>query len=233
MNEEKLAEQTINWLSAQNWEIYQEVQVFQYGHVADIVAKQNNLIWIVECKLSLSLAVIEQAVGWKKMAHFVSISTLHPHRQMPGRNVAKKLLGIMGIGLIEFQGTYGRVFIEPKLNRKAVTHHIVLTQHHKTWAKAGNADRNYWTPFQETCRKVKEIVEENPGILIKQIIELLDRHHYSNDTTAKSCLLQWAKLGKIPGIEIHRIGKYQHFYPKDEYLDGILKKSTQKALEFK
>ncbi len=44
MKEEQLAEWTIAWLEAQNWEVYQEVQVFRHGHVADIIATQNKLI---------------------------------------------------------------------------------------------------------------------------------------------------------------------------------------------
>ena len=43
MKEEELAEWTIGWLEAQNWEIYQEVQVFSYGNVADIIGVVENV----------------------------------------------------------------------------------------------------------------------------------------------------------------------------------------------
>ncbi len=220
MKEEKLAEWTISWLEAQNWEIYQEVQIFSYGHVADIIAKQNKLIWVVECKLSLSLAVIEQAMEWKRLAHFVSISTLYPRASRKGRRAAKIFLRDQGIGLIEFDRIeYPRrvviksnVVIKPRLNRKAFTHHINLTDRHKTWAKAGNADCDHWTPYQETCRDVSRIVKENPGITLKQIIEKLTKHHYASDQTARSCLLHWAKKGKIAGVRIDKDGKQWRFY---------------------
>lgn len=214
MREVELAEWTVNWLANQHWEIYQEVQVFSGGPIADIIAKQNQLIWIVECKLSLSLAVIEQAFRWKRMAHFVSISSLYSQKHRKGRNIAKRFLKQAGIGLVEFgNATYSIVAISPQLNRKAQVRHIHLTEKHKTWAKAGNSDGNRWTPFQETCRKVKQIVEENPGIGIKTIIDLLDRHHYASDSTARSCLLHWAGLGKIKGVEIQREGNNYNFYP--------------------
>ena len=66
MKELELAKSVVEWLQDQHWEVYQEVQ--RYSTTADIVAVQGPLVWVVECKTSLSIGVMLQASRW--MAHY-------------------------------------------------------------------------------------------------------------------------------------------------------------------
>ena len=70
--EADLAKVVVSWLNEQHWDVYQEVQIHGFGGVADIVAVQGPLVWVIECKTSLSLTVMEQASVWR--VHFRSVA---------------------------------------------------------------------------------------------------------------------------------------------------------------
>lgn len=98
--ETELAQAVIWWLQDYQWEVYQEVQVFAYGDIADIVAVQNGIYWIIECKTTLNLEVMGQALAWKYFAHYVSVATPAACRPSKGRELARKILRDKGIGLL-------------------------------------------------------------------------------------------------------------------------------------
>ena len=103
VRETDIAKIVIGWLEQLEWECYQEVQVHSYGHIADIVAVKEPLVWVIECKQSLSLSVIEQADGWRPYAHYLSVC-VPPRargRNVPGRSMAFHLVRLLGIGLLE------------------------------------------------------------------------------------------------------------------------------------
>ena len=160
MNEIELAEKVIGWLEAQHWDVYQEVQPFDRGSVADIVAIQNNLIWIIEVKCSLSLAVLEQATGWLGFAHFISVAHEQNRKVPKGRDVAKAYMRWKGIGEISVGEYDAHEIIDAKLHRK-IGNHVknCLCEEHKTFAKAGNPYGQNWTPYQQTCRAVAALVQ--------------------------------------------------------------------------
>ena len=95
-SEVKLAEKVIEYLQDLKWEVYQEVTI--HGQIADIVAIQNGLIWIIECKKSLSLDVIAQAEHWTHYANYVSVAVPKTYRNNNGRQFAYKVLKQYGIG---------------------------------------------------------------------------------------------------------------------------------------
>ena len=86
-----LAELVVNWLESQKWDVYQEVQIETYGKIADIVAVLGNLVWIIECKKSLSLSVMEQAYRWRRYANFTSVA-VQRRKGTEGRVFATKVL---------------------------------------------------------------------------------------------------------------------------------------------
>lgn len=47
ISEVQLGKPIISWLQEMGWEVYQEVQIATYDSVADIVAKQGKLIWVI------------------------------------------------------------------------------------------------------------------------------------------------------------------------------------------
>ena len=205
--ESDLAEVVVNWLQDLRWEIYQEVQFYAYGRIADIVAVQNNLVWIVETKKTMTLAVIEQAEYWKGNAHYVSIAVPYANWTNKGRSFAYTVCKKFGVGafIVSEPTTYTPIYViekqKPQFNRYAKTERVfeTLSEEHKTFAKAGNPDNKRWTPFQKTSKAVVEEVCKNPGLTLKELIDRVDTH-YSSTSTAKTCIAKYIRDGIIKGL---------------------------------
>ena len=106
----------------------------------------------------------------------------------------------------------------PRLNRKPLLKPELLsclTETTKTFAEAGNSEGNRWTPFAQTCQNIRNVVAQNPGISLKELMEKIESHHYANDSAARSAIYQWACLGKIKGIELRREGRFVKFFSKE------------------
>lgn len=216
-SEEQIAEQIVLWLQSLDWTVYQEVQRYAQGNVADIVATQDRLIWIIETKTTLGLDVMEQAYRWKHHAHFVSVGV--PDR----RNNAGFKLGILrhlGLGCLSVAEMFGGEWqvkeeTRPELNKRLVAGlREKLRPEHQTWAKAGNNRSERYSPFKGTCRDVAEFVKQNPGTTLKQLIDSVPTH-YQSTSTARSCLKHWIEAGKLDGVRLERDGKFIKLYPQE------------------
>ncbi len=220
-NEEALGVELVKYLTDLGWEVYQEVSLGYGGNRADIVAVQNNLVWIIEFKTSLSLKLLEQCYNWKRYAHYVS-AAIPTRRKLNELTFVNRLckdygIGIMTIGdpdkyTMSSRSNINELVIS-KLNRKACTKRItdILSDEHKIWAKAGNSTSKFYTPFQGTSRRVQDEVKARPGIMLKELIESIT-HHYASDTTAKACISKYIQDGVIANIRYERDGKSLRFY---------------------
>lgn len=212
-SEVDVAKQVICWLKDYHWEVYQEVKFKFSGGVADIVAVQNNLVWIIEVKNNLGLKVIEQADRWKYLANYVSIAVPGGH----SNTFADNILKWKKIGSIIVNQSECYEHIRPFLNRKALTDKVKegLKEQHKTYAEAGNNKGRYWSPFKETCRQIVLAVMREDGILLKDLIDKID-HHYHTPSSAKSSILEWTKRGYIHGIEVRLENNRYRFYQNNK-----------------
>jgi hypothetical protein len=151
-SETDLARQVVLWLQDQNWEVYQEVDM---GGVADIVAVQGPLTWVIECKLSMGIALMEQAAGWIGQANYVSVAIPYVRHNVFCRRVLKWL----GIGILEVaadtsyrtdqHGSAVKEETRPRLSRKVKGKlRAALCEAHKTYAEAGNNQGRRWSPFK-------------------------------------------------------------------------------------
>lgn len=210
-SEVDVAKQVIKWLEEYHWEIYQEVKFKFTGGVADIVAVQNNLIWIIETKTILGLKVIEQADKWRYLANYVSIATPGG----PNNNFIDDILKWKKIGRIIVNENDCYEPIGAFLNRKALTDKIKkgLNEKHKTYAEAGNNKGRYWSPFKETCRQILLVVMRENGILLNDLIHKIN-HHYHTPASAKTSIVEWTKRGYIQGIEVRLENNKYRFYLK-------------------
>jgi len=229
--EADLAREVVQWLQDLKWEVYQEVQPFGYGNpIADIVAVQNNLIWIVECKRTLSIDLMGQAYNWQRRAHYISVATPSRRykRKRSGIDFAQVILRQFGIGLLyvhpltkwEREGNFRGVEeeIKPRLNRKAFASNIRngLVEEQKTYAIAGNATGRHWSPFRATCKRIIQKVQEEPGITLKSLLEQIDTH-YSSTATAKACIPKWIREGVIPEVQLEYDEQHQiKLFPAEE-----------------
>jgi len=207
-----LAAQVIEWLEDQKWEIYQEVSLGYGNAVVDIVALRDGITWAIETKLSLSLALLEQAHNLIWYSNYVSIA-IPQKNTVKGHKIAGIIMAQFGIGKIVVQ--YGQLYErhQPKLHRIRETVSIkrFLNDTQKTYSQAGNSEGSYWSPFKDTCRQVKEFVSKHPGATLKEIIDGV-KHHYASDNTARSSLAKWIETGVIEGLYIYREGRKIRIY---------------------
>lgn len=187
-------------LQEYGWEVHHEVQIYSGGRRADIVALQGRLVHIIESKVSLGLDVIEQAIRWIGEAHYVSVA-VGRHRGGFVDQVLRSY-GIGGYVVSPFNSI--DQFVRPRLFRRA-TCNIRKGCSVETRAgenvPAGSAGGGYFTPFKRTVRSIQDTLRIRGELTTKELITEI-QHHYHNDSTAKSCLVNWARAGKIPGVEL-------------------------------
>lgn len=226
--ETDLAGVVVNWLLGHGWEVYQEVQAWQGGPIADIVAVLNGKYWVVECKKTLGFRVIDQAIAWSYYAHYASVAVpVKKNHIYYKSNIDSEVLRWKGLGLLIcskpsdhyegcfIDGVYSskktgiditrsvHELMRPKLMRKALSHYLrdVLTEDHKTFCAAGSSGGGHYTPFKATCREIIKAVSNKPGITMKELLNTIDTH-YQTTATARSCIFNYLRKGIIKGIRL-------------------------------
>lgn len=219
-SEQELAALVVNWLASEGWEVYQEVQIARAGRIADIVATTKRgsvtLLWLIECKLSFTLDLISQAASWVGLAHWVSVAV--PYTRRTSRGVMGVLLDHYGLGVLRISGaprSQSPVVLErsPRLCRhigKSLQEGLCEPQ--RTFAAAGNPNGQRWSPWKQTLALLREHVAAHPGCSMKDALKQI-RHHYSSDSTARSSLVKWIELNRVPGVTLQRDGRHLMLYP--------------------
>ncbi len=195
ITEAEIAAEVVKWLKGQQWDVYQEVQVLSGSNVADIVAVFNNrIVWVIECKTSFGLKVLEQAYMWQ--VHYRSIAVPRPKniytRPRTAEFVAKNFYKV-GIIEIDTRDMDVHVLREPPLMREFhdQTKRMLgaLRPEHKTYAAAGTKGSTHWTPYKGTIDKVRNFIKENPGCILKEIMaEITGEHHYKSNQSARGSI---------------------------------------------
>lgn len=219
-SEAQLGRLVVAWFQGQHWEVYQEVQTRDGGPVADIVATHGPRLAVVECKVTLGLRVINQARRWAGSAHlvYVAVPWLRAGRDFTFACEVAARYGVGVLGVVPGMGDESvREIARPTLNRRAWAPELrrKLTDGHKTYAEAGNAEGRRWSPFRQTCAAVAAYAAQNPGVKLNELIKNI-KTHYSSPATARVCIAKWAKLGKVPGIRLERAGRALLVWPSDE-----------------
>lgn len=241
--ETDLATPLTAWLRSMHWEVYSEVQIRSYDGRADIVAVFNKkVVWVIEMKLSFSLSLMAQAHGWHNCAHYVSIA-IPQLGWTKGSNFGSIVLQKFGIGILEIPEPpvvpendwkadhyFAKIMAEnrknmtivdertrPKFNRQANAEILLncLAEEHKTWATAGSAEGDFYTPFKGTRKRVQEYVAKNPSCTMKEIVADVDTH-YQSVGTAKSCIASYIRSGVIDGIRCDESKRPFRFYPEKD-----------------
>jgi len=204
--EVELCQELIKWMSAEGWEVFQEVKSPRGYGVADIVGRKGTLTWIIECKKSLNLKVIAQAFNWLRLGHYVSIAV--PKYMFNSRNgnvpgVSAQICESFGIGILSVDPSITTERVKAKLHRKnhnsskAIS--TTLTEHHKTFTQAGSATGSHWSPFKQTIENLIEVIKKNPGILMKDAIKQI-KHHYKSSPIAVNSICKHIQTGVIKSI---------------------------------
>lgn len=199
-------------LRADGWEVYHEVGGSSAPR-ADIVATHGPVAWVIEAKQSLSLAVIEQAMAWRRSANLVSVATWAAAERKPGqygsphrRDFPRKLLDHLGIGLLAvnrpWDGNPGSIHFEdePRWIRHRGRAPVFGALEPAMLATEPGARTRYWTPFRATVANLVEWVKANPGQPMKRAVESIE-HHYGSPQSARACLANMIFKGVIDEIE--------------------------------
>jgi hypothetical protein len=204
MSEQELAQLVVAWLAGRGWTVYQEVEVSRGGRRCDVVAVRGDLLWAIECKTSIGFAVLEQAHGWLRHAQRVSAATGRSRSAFAAR-VARDY----GIGWLVVSGARRRVreLVAPA-ERTRVSERLRrrLSEQQRTFAPAGNARAQFWSPWKATVQEVQAWAAANPGGTFAEMVSQV-RHHYRTSATARSCLRQHIGDGLVPGVRLERSGR--------------------------
>ena len=200
MKETELAEAVVAWLEMEHWDVYQEVQMYAYSGICDIVATKGFLVWTIECKTSLTWGLIEQAWLWR--AHFRSIAIPRAKARTRGRRVAYLTCkNFFNLGIIEVhqiktfdesimfevaEQTPAPLMREYHEAAKRIKSRLV--PEHKTYAKAGSVRGGYYTPYKYTMSRVKKFITKNPGCTLKEIMDDIGEGHYASMKSARASI---------------------------------------------
>lgn len=202
------------WMREQGWEVFQEVQVFSGGPVADLVGRKDGLLWIVEGKRRLNLTLLSQAARWLGWAHYVSVAL--PNDQTCGSfelAFAQQVCEERGIGWLRAWGN-GTVrskagkLMEGKLSEDL---NKALCEEHKHVAQSGTNRGGYHTPFKRTVQNLVAYVKQNRGSLLREAVLGID-HHYRTTKSACSALQKLIDKEVIEGLELRRAGRSWRLY---------------------
>lgn len=206
MKETELAAAVVAYLRELDYDVHQEVG--GPGPRADIVAVRGPLLYVIETKMSLTLALLAQAHQWLSNANRVSVAipSLRRYGNRPERAIAMRILREWGVGLLEVHAGYNETkvaeLMAPQLRRHTPDQDWLrerLCDGTRTYAAAGNAENKFWSPFKSTVAEIHRVLRETPGLTTRELVGHI-RHHYDRDSTARSCLPRWLRYGKIPGV---------------------------------
>ncbi len=174
------------WLGDGGWAVFEEVRPWvKWGPVADLVATRGREVWVIECKMGLTLAVLAQAAYWPATRRSVAVpyASLGRHGARTARGSAERVqkfglevCGKFGIGVIEV-GRGGRVYetvkapLQRSFRRQATKIRESLNEGHQRSAPAGSAEGQRWSPYREMMTRVRRIVEQagQEGVTLRQI----------------------------------------------------------------
>ena len=209
MKETDIGEAVVRHLESEHWDVYQEVQIYQGGPVADIVALCGPLVMVVECKTSMSMQLMGQAWDWRRHCNLTQIAVPRPKSRGAGKAFAESVLNERGIGLLEvgrWRGDGVTVNLRPKLRRTADTSDLraALTPEHKTAAKAGTSGGGHMTPFKRTILALRRHVAKHDGCTLKSAFTAIT-HHYSSYASGRARLIDLIKRGVISDLRIETV----------------------------
>lgn len=213
MSEADIGSLVVEWLQDQHWDVYQEVQVYQYGPIADIMAVQDGRLWAIECKAALTFKVLEQAQSWG--AHYRSIAVPYSRTRHGGLayRVARDMLRV---GVLEVLDSHIRVEVDAPIVRhnhnRAKGIIARLSPEHKTSAKAGSRNGGHYTPYRCTIDAVRSFIVRYPGCYLCDIMAEIGKGHYSTTGAARASIKKALETWESDWCLIDGSGREARYY---------------------
>lgn len=190
MKESDLAQIFVEYLK-DDYDLY-----FEFMDI-DIFGKGTNHTIAIEVKTSLNFKVIEQAKNNIKYANYSYIAVPEPKIRHFGFDICEML----GVGVLLENNGFVRELIKPKLNRNLWK----LPEPGEIYKKAIPGTKNgehgieELSPFKQSIFQIERYVKLHQGCTIKEAIENT-QWHWSNISSARSCIYNYIKNGVIDTI---------------------------------
>ena len=215
--EADLARAVVSELQIQGYDTYEEVG---RGNRADVVGLRGSLLVVVECKVSMGLAVLDQCCNWFGKAHLIVAATGYARPNLAAeRFMRHEGIGHWKVGLDYNSATSVDEKIKPRLWRKAATAElrklcVPETRSGGEFAKAGTNGGGYFSPFRKTAGELAIVAKENAGITLKDALSLV-KHHYASNSSAMSCLPGLIRQGVVKGVRVETENGKLKLYPSE------------------
>lgn len=231
VTEAELAAWTKELLRAQGWDLYDEVQPYQGGRIADLVGVRDGRVLVIETKTSLTLESLGQALGWVPYADAVAVVVPHVSAHVwrsAARDYGKRSAELFGIGVysvgptkyspMEVKEHVRCAELDPGGLRDRILDALRPEHQSDSWARAGTRNGKRVTKFSLTAKALAHAVSVNPGKKVGDYVETL-AHHYASRSSAVSNLRNCIDRNVIDEIRIDAEGK---LWPCENQTEGRL-----------
>lgn len=204
IKETDLAQWADAWLRWQGFETWYEVNVIS-GR-ADIIACRGSVLWIVECKVSLSLEFVMQLYDrlGNKCNGVLGV--------VPGRRsydqVARRLLAPQGIGLLNASPRSSKMVLWPQLRRLDSSKlRESLRDEHRRGVPGSQSE--YWTPFKSLVEELQATLK--PGLLADAAkLKCISNYKDRAPSAQRQALTSYLRSGLIPGWTVETVDGRLH-----------------------
>ncbi|MHC1788550.1 hypothetical protein [Solidesulfovibrio sp.] len=216
-SEKDLCAVVVRHFQSRGWTVFQEVAMGGAGGL-DILCRRGPVLYAIECKRVFSDKLIEQALHWRRYAHFVSVAS-NARPSFFKENVCEKFgIGVLHVdSQLTHRGVYETVFDSrrPAFRRKVapgLREHLERF-HVEGLCEAGTAAGSRATPFRSTCEKLLSVVEKSGkrGIGLYEAVDRID-HHWSKPRIAYQSVRWYIEKGVIKGLRLEGSGKNARLY---------------------
>ena len=208
LRETDVGQAVVAHLEAQGWAVYPEVEL-QRGPsgIADIVAVRGQVVWVVECKVRLTLDLLRQAWRWRGFANLISVA----FSQGGGVSDLALLSRLeMGYFLVRFHPVQVVTRDQGPLHPCACTEFLEVVDGRHRNATPGAVGGGRYTPLDVTLANFTEYVKEHPGIALREAVKHI-RHHCQSNRSAAGTIRQYVRPyahdGRCPVVLTWRHGR--------------------------
>jgi hypothetical protein len=200
--EAALAAHVADWLAADGWEVYPEVQLGYGCPRADLVAlrREIKVAWAISCKTTLGFAVIEQAAYWRGYANWTSVAVPSGGTKICG--VMTRCLIAEGVGVLRVDEWGGVNEQLPAAFRRPFDSNLLdaCGPEHQRMGVAGSK-HEYYTPFRATREAAERFVADHPHCTVNELLAGV-KHHWRTAATARACVAKYIAKGVFGAIGV-------------------------------
>lgn len=217
-SEKDLCAVVVAHFQSRGWTVFQEVAMGGGAGGLDILCRRGPVLYAIECKRVFSDHLIEQALYWRRYAHYVSVAV--PSGVPRFKECVCTAFGLGVLVASHFEGyrkNYDSVDdrVRPDFRRRVAPGLLdhLERYHIEGLCEAGTAAGSRATPFRSTCTKLLDVVTRSgdQGIGLYEAVDRID-HHWSKPRIAYQSVRGYIEKGVIKGLRLEGSGKDARLY---------------------